>query len=487
MILKFFKVIFILFLLIVSCTDPFTKYTEISDFPVIYPDYKGAVIPVNIAPLNFRVEYEIRKIVLVIEGGEERLEFSGKNKINIPVKKWHNLLKENSNDSLSLTVFTLKDKIWTKYMPFYIHVKTEPIDPWLVYRLIDPGYESWSEMGIFQRNVTSFKVESLIDTRVLPGNCMNCHSFNQNNPEQMIFHLRGKIGGTLFAKDNEIQKVITRNIENNLNCVYPFWHSSGKYIAFSVNNIFQGFHSTGEKRIEVYDTESDVVVYDIDNHVLITSDLINSKGSFETFPVFTPDGSSLIFCSAESNKMPDEYENIKYNLCKISFNADDGTFGKEVDTLIKSETIARSISFPRVSPNGKYLMFTASYYGNFSIWHKEADLYLLNLETGAYCPIDVVNSEDTESYHSWSSGSDWFVFSSRRENGLYTQPYISYIDKNGTVGKPFLLPQRDPDFYSNCLQSFNVPEFIKSKVKLDRPKMLKKIKSPGKNIDFDLR
>lgn len=80
--------------------------------------------------------------------------------------------------------------------------------------------------------------------------------------------------------------------------------------------------------------------------------------------------------------------------------------------------MGKSVSFSRPSYDGKYLMFTMSDYGNFSIWHKEADLWLVDLNTGISRSLTEVNSNDVESYHNWSSNSRWFVFSSRRIDGL---------------------------------------------------------------------
>ena len=106
-------------------------------------------------------------------------------------------------------------------------------------------------------------------------------------------------------------------------------------------------------------------------------------------------------------------------------------------------------------------------YGCFPSYNPEADLYLLNLETCKYKPLDILNSNNVESWHSWSSTGRWVVFSSRRGNGLYSDVYIASIDKNGNAGKPFLLPQKDPNFYDTFLFSFNLPELVKSKVLLD--------------------
>jgi len=79
------------------------------------------------------------------------------------------------------------------------------------------------------------------------------------------------------------------------------------------------------------------------------------------------------------------------------------------------------------------------------------------------------------------------VFSSRRTDGLYTRPYISYCDTDGSFSKPFMLPQKDPDYYQESLRSFNVPEFITGKVRTDGRSMLKSIGSPAKNVNFELQ
>ena len=164
--------------------------------------------------------------------------------------------------------------------------------------------------------------------------------------------------------------------------------------------------------------------------------------------------------------MPKEYDQVRYDLCSVSFDPATRRFGTVVDTLYKASKIDKSVSFPRVSPDGKYLLYTLSGYGNFSIWHKDADLYMIDLSTLQSYPLEAANSDDVESYHSWSSNRRWFVFSSRRIDGLYTRPYIAYVDEYGKVGKPFLLPQKDAGFYQSFMKSFNFPEFITGKVKV---------------------
>ncbi len=123
-------------------------------------------------------------------------------------------------------------------------------------------------------------------------------------------------------------------------------------------------------------------------------------------------------------------------------------------------------------------------YGYFTIWHPETDLYLMNLETNVITKPDI-NSNRSESYHTWSSSGRWIVFSSRRIDGLFTRLYFAYFRRDGKMDKPFILPQKDPGFYETFLKSYNIPEFITSEVKLD-PRVLSEItRSEPVNATFE--
>ena len=301
---------------------------------------------------------------------------------------------------------------------------------------------------------------------------MNCHSFCMQNPEKMLFHMRETYSCTLLIDGDRVEKLNTKTDQTLSPLVYPSWHPSGKYVAFSVNKTKQAFHMNDRNRVEVFDSASDVVVYDTQKHEIVTSPLLSSEGAFETFPTFSPDGNTLYFCSAKARTMPKEYDQVRYDLCSVSFDPATRRFGTVVDTLYKASEIDKSVSFPRVSPDGKYLLYTLSGYGNFSIWHKDADLYMLDLSTGAIDSLPEVNSPDVESYHSWSGNSRWFVFSSRRDDGLFTRPYLVHVNERGQCGKPFLLPQASPDYYECSLFSFNVPEFIHTPVIISKERLV---------------
>jgi len=383
----------------------------------------------------------------------------------IPASGWKRLLRAASGNHLNVTVQAFVNDEWIAYVPFIIKVAKEPVDGWLAYRLIEPGYELWNRMGIYQRNLENYTENAIIENKMSGNNCMNCHSFCMQNPEKMLFHMRETYSCTLLIDGDKVEKLNTKTDQTLSPLVYPSWHPSGKYVAFSVNKTKQAFHMNDRNRVEVFDSASDVVVYDTQKHEIVTSPLLSSEGAFETFPTFSPDGNTLYFCSAKARTMPKEYDQVRYDLCSVSFDPATRRFGTVVDTLYKASEIDKSVSFPRVSPDGKYLLYTLSGYGNFSIWHKDADLYMIDLSTLQSYPLEAANSDDVESYHSWSSDSRWIVFSSRRMDGLYTRPFIAYIDGKGQACKPFLLPQKDTDFYFRFMKSYNIPEFITGEVK----------------------
>ena len=442
-----------------------------SSLPQIYPDYLGVTIPVNIAPLNFCMADEKASLVDVVisDSRGHQLHSQGEESTDFDLDDWHALLGQNRGDSLSITVSAKYDEGWHTYRSFSLYVSPDSIDYGLCYRLIAPGHEVWSKMGIYERDLSSFDERPLIENTQFEG-CVNCHSFNRGNPANMSLHIRGKHGATLLSKaDGSITAYNTKTPETLGLCVYPYWHPSGRYIAYSTNTTKQTFHSAHPNRIEVFDEASDLQVYDVEKNELLLSPLLKQDSVYETYPVFSADGRSLYFCAAQAlplngRGLGEGLDSIRYNLCRIDFDPTTGTFGSNIDIIVDAAAQKKSVSFPRPSYDGRFLCYTLSDYGQFSIWHHEADLYLLDLSgEGRIRPLTQANSPDTESFHNWSTNSRWLVLSSRRDDGLYTRPYFCHIDASGVATKAFMLPQRNPHrFYRDRFLSFNVPDFVTS-------------------------
>ena len=449
----------------VGCNERPTHTISSNEIPAIFPDYTDVTIPCNIAPLNFRPNLEgVECCYAEVSCNGQSIEVYGKTDIRFNEKKWRKMLDNGKESDITITLYTKQQGKWTEWEAFNIHVSDKPIDSHLVYRLIEPGYEKWHIVGVYQRNLTNFDEKPIILNNLVGYNCINCHSFCGGDPQQMMFHMRAANGGTYVIQDGYIEKLNTKTDGTISNLTYPYWHPSGRYITTSVNTIHQFFHATREKKIEVFDLRSDVVVYDVKEKSILSKASIISEDNFETFPSFSPDGKWLYFCNAPATEMPDNYDKVRYSLCRVKFDAEKGEISSDIDTIVKADSL--SYTFPRISPNGKYLMYTETAYGQFPIWHKDAEIRMVDLDSRQTIDMSQINSPDTESYHSWSSGSDWVVVSSRRDNSLYTLPYLCFIGEDGKPGKPFLLPQEDPETYDYLLYSYNIPELVTGEVEV---------------------
>lgn len=477
-------------LLLTACTETVKDAKQEKAEPCIYPDYIGVTIPVNIAPLNFCMEDESVLLIdaVVSDSHGNNLHSQGEESVDFDIDDWHSLLDQNRGGSLSVTVSAKYEDGWHTYSPFSIYVSPDSIDYGICYRLIEPGYEVWSKMGIYERDLSTFDEYALIENTQFEG-CVNCHSFNKGNPADMSLHIRGPHGATLLRHDDGPFTAYNTKTDETLGlCVYPYWHASGRYVAYSTNTTNQLFHATGHNRVEVFDSASDLQVYDVEKNELLLSPLLKQDSIYETYPVFSADGRSIYFCAARA--LPEnslQLDSIRYNLCRIDFDPETGKFGDHIDTIIDAEAMQKSVSFPRPSFDGRFLCYTLSDYGQFSIWHHESDLYLMDLATGDSKPMTGANSKDTDSFHNWSTNSRWLVVSSRRDDGLFTRPYFCHVDAKGNVTKAFMLPQQNPrSFYRGRFLSFNVPDFIIRPTHFDGKNESRKINAESRK-DFGVR
>lgn len=404
--------------LLTTCSHPVNNPEKTEEWPEIYPDYIGVTIPATIAPMNFDyIGGKHDRIDVIVTGSKFGEIHVNARTASFPEDEWHKLLESNKGDSLLFTVSVKNENKWKQYRPFSMYVSDAPIDYGVVYRKVIPGYEVYSKMGIYERNLSSFEERVLLENAMVPGMCLNCHAFNRTNPGHLSLHIRGQHGATLMQIEGNRELLDTKTDSTLSACVYPYWHPEGKYIAYSVNRTTQSFHTAKVERIEVMDMASDILVYQPETHELLLSPLLQKKEVFETFPAFSADGKKLYFCSAAGKPMPEKYDE----------------------------------------------------------------------QDGTMHAIEEANSTNTESYHSWSSNSRWFIFSSRRDDGLYTRLYLAYIEPDGRVCKPFMLPQEKPlEYYDRLIYSYNVPEFTNKPIQPEPRKIENEIVS-NKRVKVKIR
>ena len=432
----------------------------------VFPDYREVTVPCNIAPLNFYyTDPASSRFVTTFSAGSVSVTIKGR-EVVWKEKDWKKLLAAAAGSSVAVTsacrsggepvVFR-----WT------IGVSADPIDPYLTYRLIEPGFEVWDDLEIQERDLESFDVRILSDWRNTENKCMNCHIHSQGRGDLSMFYLRGQGGGAILNRNGTLRKLTLRDSTMISPTVYGEIHPEGRFGVFSTNVIIPAMHSYGGRRMEVYDTASDLAVADFDENRMLTFPETTREDVFETFPVFSADGRSVYYCAAAVRPLPSQVERMMYSLVRIPFDPETGTLGTPADTLWSATERGASVCHPKASPDGRWLLFTVADYGTFPINHRECDLALMDLQSGEMMSLDVVNADKSDTYHSWSSGSRWFVFASKRGDGMFGKPWFSHVDPDGTVSRPFLLPQKDPHFYDKMLRSFNVPDLGNAPVGFD--------------------
>ena len=426
--------------------NPPQEFQQKEESPVIYPDYSGITLPHNIAPMNFQIEEDGEQFIAVASAPKGKQLIASGKAIQWNLKEWHRLLDGNRGDTLSIDIYVQKEGTWNRYRTIKNLIAQEAIDPYLSYRLIEPLYVFYENMSLCQRDLTCFDERTLINNgrpvEEERGRCVNCHAYQDyNRGGNMQFHVRGYKGGTLLATEDGVRKVDLKSEKSPFDGVYPAWHPTLPLIAYSTNSTRQHFHSKDRQKVEVMDLASGLILYDTKNNRVKT---ISDK--------------------------PDELESR--------------TFSATADTVLAASKQDKSATFPRVSPDGKYLLFTMGDYGTFHIWHHDSDLYLMDLASGETRPLSEANSTSTDSYHSWSSDGSWIVFSSRRDDGSYTRPYICHF-KDGQASKPFIVPQESPTYYKELFKSYNVPEFMVKPVSVSRKDWQQAIEAPARRATYE--
>ncbi len=473
-----------------------TQYNVINQPAKIRPDYTGTIIPPNIAPLNFIIQQEgVGYFVRIYSEKGNPIEiFSKKPTIVIPKRAWHELLDLNRGRQFNMDVYVESgigassskgENIgWSRFQALTAQIAPEDIDTFLVYRKIRPGHVTWRNMGIYQRNLSSFDESTILNNGYFKHGCVNCHTFCGNRAEKMLIGIRSANYGSsaLLVEGDKVRKIGTK-------FGYTSWHPSGQVAAFSVNKVRQLFHSAASEVRDVMDFDSLIAYYLVESESVKTTPNLARKDRLETYPTWSADGRYLYFCSApmtwsDQTVVPESYDQIKYDLVRVSYDLDRDQWG-QLESVLSAEDTGLSILLPRISPDGHWLLFCMCNYGCFPVYQHSSDLYIMDLETTKQTGISThrrldINSNESESWHSWSSNSRWIVFSSKRGSGVFTRIYIAYVDKSGKVHKPIRLPQKDPTYYESCLWTYSVPELVTEPVRITKEKLGRVVRSSEK-------
>ena len=180
----------------------------------------------------------------------------------------------------------------------------------------------------------------------------------------------------------------------------------------------------------------------------------------QTGGVWSPDGKWVVFARALAREPyqkdrplakfandPNETE-IQYDLYRVPFN--DGKGGTAEPVLGASQN-GMSNSFPKVSPDGKWIVFVEA--KNGEVMRPDSQLYIVPFAGGEARRLRA-NMAPMNSWHSWSPNGKWLVFSSKAR-GPYTKMYLTHIDDEGNSSPAILIENA-----TAANRAVNLPEFV---------------------------
>ena len=160
------------------------RYSDVGREPNISPDYSGAVIPPNIAPLNFRILEAGQAYSLPsMRPGASHKHFQQDGSDSHPPGPWHALLDANRGRDISFDVYVQgADRQWRRFRPHRQHHRPGGHRPNAGISIHEALYSWWKDIGIYQRDLTNYETSMILHGRSFGEGCLNCHSFVGNDP-----------------------------------------------------------------------------------------------------------------------------------------------------------------------------------------------------------------------------------------------------------------------------------------------------------------
>lgn len=402
-------------------TDSLLSPDELKLSPRSYAN--NLVIPYNIAPLNFQIENEAYDFITCYSSKKGKpLLVKGKN-VQLKKNDWRQLLENNKGEELLITVFVKRDGVWFHYPSVRYQIALEPIDTWILFRTSQPVFSDAGDIVLVQRNLETYKEKSSVFHR---------QANNQGNAES---------AASLFPAFHPTLPLYANTVDQR-GTIISFMNTES---SSSLNEgAFIHFNSTEKGQVEHQSTLP-----------------AGYPGTVEAFPSWSMDGKQLFSCLANTGNDSSSMGKpaaLYLNLVHRSFSPT-ASIGP-ADTLVNAAQLRKSVATPRLSPDGKRLLFCMTDNGNKPLWHKSSDVYMLDMATGSWMPLITANSPEVDNQPCWSSNGRWILFCSNRTDGTYTRLFIAYCDQEGMVHNAFILPQRNPSRDEQTFLSYNTPEFL---------------------------
>ena len=302
--------------------------------------------------------------------------------------------------------------------------------------------------------------------------CINCHSFSAEG-KTLGMDMDGPQGDKgAYALVPTARKIVIQqsdvftwnkyNREKNTFGLFSRVSPDGRFVVSAVDEEVHVVNYMDFRFLQTfYPTKSRIAFYDRKTGAVAALSGADDSAYVQCNPVWSADGKRVAFLRAKAKPAWPAYNSpkaafandsletpIKYDLYRVTFN--DGKGGR-AESIKGASGTGKSVSFPKYSPDGKWIVFVQA--KNGLLMRPDSRLYIIPAEGGAArelaCNLPLMNS-----WHSFSPNSKWLVFSSKSFTP-FTQMFLTHIDDNGDASPAILIPNSTAPN-----RAVNIPEFI---------------------------
>jgi tetratricopeptide (TPR) repeat protein len=326
-------------------------------------------------------------------------------------------------------------------------------------------------------------VSELPESKVLLDNlplCGNCHSFSRDGS---VFGMdvdyandKGSYVLTELEKQTDLtpDKIITWSDYKKEDKELTFGLLSrvspdGRHVVSTVKDrsIFVGLPENLAYSQLFFPIKGIIVSYDRQTETFKSLKGADDPDYVQSNPSWSPDGKTLFYARSQAYHLKnaegftgaiipreaaaeflENNKKFKYDIYKVPFNEGEG--GEPIP-LKGASNNGKSNFFPKVTPDGKWVVFTQA--ESFMLLQPDSRLYIVPAGGGEAREMNC-NTSAMNSWHSFSPNGRWMVFSSKAR-GPYTQLWLSHLDENGNDTPPVLL-----EHLMTEERAANIPEFL---------------------------
>ena len=186
--------------------------------------------------------------------------------------------------------------------PVRVRVSRDPVDDYVVYRLVVPPFSVKSSPDTFVRHVGSKRAEPFL--RGHGHYCFNCHMFSSpaGTSGKLCIQARyvGQAQQTYFGVyDIGLQQGWRVKLPFDIQMTtFTSWSPDGTKLAMSANQRVTAIRPVVCETQNVRMPTSDIAIYDLAAQSAYLLPGASGEDRLDVYPRWTPDGEAIVFCSA---------------------------------------------------------------------------------------------------------------------------------------------------------------------------------------------